>query len=91
MAECKHECELGALKQFCDSQADLNKAIFEKLEKIDGDLNDGLKTDVAVIKKHCQDHDENHKGLTVRTAVLALLFLVPVFGVVVGIYRSFAG
>ena len=89
--DCKFECEFGGIKQFCESQGKLNESILKKLDKIDADLNDGLKTDMAVVKEHCKAHDKEHKGLTVRTAVLALLFLVPIAGLALGIYRAFAG
>jgi MinD superfamily P-loop ATPase len=85
--DCKINCELGAIKQFCESQGELNKTILKKLDKIDADLNDGLKTDMAVVKEHCKAHDREHKGLTVRTAVLALLFLVPIAGLALALLR----
>jgi hypothetical protein len=85
--DCKVGCELGAIKQFCESQGELNKTILKKLDKIDADLNDGLKTDMAVVKEHCKAHDREHKGLTVRTAVLALLFLVPIAGLALALLK----
>ena len=73
--ECKYSCEIGELRADCKHLKDSIKDVESWMRKIDADLNNGMKKEIATISEHCKGHEQVHKNLAWNVGFKTFLML----------------